>query len=413
MRVGIGIPCDRDMPIPTVQCLVALNPVKDVSVQWVWGRGGTVDKQRAQIAGAAIEHGLDYLLFIDSDMTFPANTIKTLLETSLKCHAPIVTGVYFGRTDEGRCVVFADAAIGDGYYPVEIKMPEYPAEPFEVDYAGLGCCLIRVDLLKWMVDQLGGIDYLFHPDVKSSEDLSFFRRAKAVGAKVICEPSLRLGHIGVKEYTWANHVQALDDTRGCHHNLDQLAKQLCLDIRIDSFLDIGANDGNETEILRWRLGVDRESVVCAEPLKELAHRITKTYGFKVFNCAVGTKGYGELKLPSTGNSVMTGLNTPLKWEVANTRGVDILPACDLISDMNGEVFCRIDTEGSAYEVLRSFGDQIKRVKVFEIETEIEPMFQDQRLNAEVEQLLTDSGFDIVLRKPIWQGQVEVFAVRKD
>ena len=56
---------------------------------------------------------------------------------------------------------------------------------------------------------------------------------------------------------------------------------------------------------------------------------------------------------------------------------------------------KVDTEGFSYQVLEGFGDRIKNVKLFHLETETEPTHKEHKNNKEVAAFMEQKGFVLV------------------
>ena len=54
---------------------------------------------------------------------------------------------------------------------------------------------------------------------------------------------------------------------------------------------------------------------------------------------------------------------------------------------------KIDVEGYSYEVLKSFGDQIRKIKIMHLEVEHYPFWVGQKLYKEVAELLRSYNFE--------------------
>lgn len=127
----------------------------------------------------SISRGQD-LLMIDSDMTFTLDDVRRIEKLLEK--RDIVTGLY--KMGTGEWAIFKDNQ------PIEPK-----EEIFEIDACGAGFLGIskRVQL-----------DYPFtrrfneKTGMWRGEDMSFCDLARDKGYKIMCEPSIRLGHIKTK-----------------------------------------------------------------------------------------------------------------------------------------------------------------------------------------------------------------------
>lgn len=133
---------------------------------------------RNQCVDAARQTECDKLLMIDSDMTFPHDTLVRLLSHGVD----IVGGVYMrrGGTQE---MIGAPLATGDYDGLVEMKM------------LGTGCILIDMKIFR----ELPRPWFRCPPDeangVNIGEDVQFCRDATALGYRLWADASLDLGHI--------------------------------------------------------------------------------------------------------------------------------------------------------------------------------------------------------------------------
>lgn len=139
----------------------------------------------------------DFLMFIDSDTIFPHHAIAKLMMSG----RDIIGGLYYKK--------------GEGSKPVAARMNEegmfkeitnIPNEVFEVDAIGTGFLLIRKTVFeaftKEKIEELGE-PFNFHTLAsggEESEDWAFCRRAKQLGFKIYCDPTIPLGHIGEQTY---------------------------------------------------------------------------------------------------------------------------------------------------------------------------------------------------------------------
>lgn len=73
---------------------------------------------------------------------------------------------------------------------------------------------------------------------------------------------------------------------------------------------------------------------------------------------------------------------------------------------------KIDVEGHGYEVLEGMGNEITNVKAIQIETEAVPNFENQKLDADVHDFLTNKGFELVDKTPCWASQFDCLYLNK-
>ena len=128
--------------------------------------------------------GADYLLFLDSDMVFPRETLVRLLGH----RRDIVGATYVKRTPPHDL-------LGANLY---LDRPPHPSGLIEMRHLPTGCLMIKMSVF----DALTKPYFRFLYDEASGEiigeDYNFCDRARAAGFEIWCDPSLsfEIGHIG-------------------------------------------------------------------------------------------------------------------------------------------------------------------------------------------------------------------------
>jgi endogenous inhibitor of DNA gyrase (YacG/DUF329 family) len=123
-----------------------------------------------------------HVLWIDSDMVLPANTLARLLAADRE----IVSGLYHSTRGTFQPAVFTL----DPFAGLDADL----AGMMRVDGFGLGCALVRTSVYEDMATVFG--DRRWHvlsPGV--GEDVYFFRRCKQMGLEAWLDASLRCGHV--------------------------------------------------------------------------------------------------------------------------------------------------------------------------------------------------------------------------
>jgi hypothetical protein len=146
----------------------------------------------------------DFLMWIDSDIQFPEYGITRLVERDL----PVVGGVYYHKTAKADPTVYKYN--DDGLYT---PMFDFPTSGlFECDGIGTGFLCIRRDVLeKFTPEVCAEIGTPFGlgkgpTGREEGEDLSFCRRVRSLGYKVMADPTVPLYHIGKIAYGRENFV---------------------------------------------------------------------------------------------------------------------------------------------------------------------------------------------------------------
>ena len=164
--------------------------------------GNQIGRQRqVLIDGWYDQLKTDWILWVDSDVVLTADALKKLWETADSVARPIVSGVYFvSKHDEGTLkyplpVVFND--IDEHTIQHIHPLPENQVIP--VDCAGFGLVLMHKSVVEKMrqkfpdqslfAEQEGlGKQYV-------SEDIVFFRKAKAAGVPIHAHTGALVKHM--------------------------------------------------------------------------------------------------------------------------------------------------------------------------------------------------------------------------
>lgn len=203
MKLLIGIPCMDNAPTLFTQSLEYMKKPNGTTL--VFKPNSLVYDSRNLISLYAIENEFDYVLWLDSDMTFPVDTIDFLMATVDQTRADMVTGIYVKRHFPTEPVVYKtlqEPKRNEKGLPVSqiesYKDIPLSGDPFPVAGCGFGCCLTSVKLLKAVWDAYGPA---FAPLPWAGEDISFCYRVNQLGYKIYCDPLVKCGHIGTYVFT--------------------------------------------------------------------------------------------------------------------------------------------------------------------------------------------------------------------
>lgn len=218
MRIFIGIPVHRQMDADFGICLslLTMDTVRfapHIQLAVMRMSSSILAQSRTALWRGAEEAGADYLLFLDSDQTFPPDALLRLLARKL----PVV-GAHYPQRVAGPPV-----SCGWGLDGKPIRTPRPGMGVEEVKHLGLGLCLIDMRVapaaLSAQAAKEGRANYypLFaalpdpegrrHPngmDVFGGEDAYFFDKLRAAGipAHVDHDLSCEIGHIGHHVFTF-------------------------------------------------------------------------------------------------------------------------------------------------------------------------------------------------------------------
>lgn len=146
---------------------------------------------REIIIGFALNAGADYLFMVDDDMVFH----KDLFERLYRHHVDIVSPLAFTRNPPHLAVLYKTE---QGWDPIAKReyfrtewIKNYPrGKLVECDATGFGAVLINLKVCQKMTAPY------FMCSSGTGEDIFFCIKAKEAGARVFCDTSTVIGHLG-------------------------------------------------------------------------------------------------------------------------------------------------------------------------------------------------------------------------
>ena len=198
MRVLIAVPCMEYQLSEFSECLTNLilyckeKNTCDIEIKYL--KGSLVYDARNQATDYALKaQRFDFVLWLDSDMTFEADLLEKLLADIEGRQA--VSGLCFGRRPPFKPCVYKRLDVqqeGKLVRPICDTWYDYPRDQiFEVAACGFACVLMRIDVLEAM----GIYGVPFFPIGGLGEDLTFCWRAQKLDIKFHCDSRLKIGHM--------------------------------------------------------------------------------------------------------------------------------------------------------------------------------------------------------------------------
>ena len=198
MKTLIAVPCMDMLPVGFVSSLLHIQTSGE-TVPYLKPNSLVYDSRNI-LSLYAIEHGFDNVMWLDSDMLFPANIITKLEAYNMD----MVTGLYVKRHEPIAPVIYdeLEEPERDDMGRLVGKIHPYMDYPhnafFPVAGCGFGCVMTSVKLLKEVWDKYGPA---FTPYPWAGEDLSFCHRVNQLGHQIYCDSSVSCGHVGTFVYT--------------------------------------------------------------------------------------------------------------------------------------------------------------------------------------------------------------------
>ena len=158
-----------------------------------------VHRARMGMTKEFLESDFSHMMWLDADIDFTPDDVISLWNMD----ADIAVGVYRMKTEESMFAAWVDGELIDDLDQFD--------EPIEVDYAGTGFMLIKRECLEALArkvphyeNEVEEIPALYQTPIRHgtllSEDYFFCELARDNGYKVMMDPSVRLGHWGLKRY---------------------------------------------------------------------------------------------------------------------------------------------------------------------------------------------------------------------
>jgi hypothetical protein len=199
MNVAICIPCHGDTRAQFTDSLAQLlivtaKQAPELGLAVLMFGGSDLAFNRERLVEDALSQGADWILWLDSDQTFPPDTLLRLLSAQ----KPVIGCNYSFRSRPAGPV--AQAFRDGAWVPVWTDEAKAKANEIErVDVMGLGVCLVHSEVFA----KLARPWFRFE---RAGEDAYFFAMTNRAGIEVCVHHGLswEVGHIGLHVYTAAD-----------------------------------------------------------------------------------------------------------------------------------------------------------------------------------------------------------------
>ena len=198
-KILIAVPCMDMVSARFASSLATLKKgVGDCIVSFIIG--SLVYDSRKRLAEYAVRIDADYILWLDSDMTFPPDVLERMMKVmDENKDIDILTGLYFRRSTPFTPVAFDVLETDENGELVFENMDDVPEGIREVAGCGFGCVLMKTDCLFDIAGKEGPV--WFSPLANVGEDCAFCMRARKYGYKIYLDPSIEFGHMGYAAVT--------------------------------------------------------------------------------------------------------------------------------------------------------------------------------------------------------------------
>jgi uncharacterized protein YacL (UPF0231 family) len=194
-KLAVLMPVRDHMHSASAKCLtelVKLNTMNGIDTHVVMEASTVLLTQRERLALEAQAIGAEYMLWLDSDMVFPATTALRLLAHN----EPIVAANYVRRQLPAKGVAYEK--IGDWINPLPFEQRN---DLVPVEGIGMGCMLVKTSILEEIPQPW--FEFTWTPESNDwlGEDMNFCQKMTKAGytVKVDTSLSMEMRHLG----TWA------------------------------------------------------------------------------------------------------------------------------------------------------------------------------------------------------------------
>jgi len=191
-KLAVLVPCRDILHSAHALCLtelVKLNTMNNIDTHVVMEASTILLTQRERLALEAQNIGADYMLWLDSDMVFPASTALRLLAHK----EPVVAANYIRRQPPYKGVAYQ--TIGDWQNPLPYETYD---ELIEVEGVGMGCMLVKTEILDKIKRPWFEFGWTSKTDDWLGEDMIFCQKMTAAGytVKIDTQLSMETRHLG-------------------------------------------------------------------------------------------------------------------------------------------------------------------------------------------------------------------------
>jgi hypothetical protein len=191
-KLAVCIPTRDTLHSAHAMCLLELvkfNTMNNIDTHVFMNASTVLLTQREQLATAAIELDSEYVLWLDSDMTFPATTAVRMLAHN----EPVVAANYVRRTSPLKGVAYK--SIGNWNSWLSFDKTEFLAE---VEGVGMGCFLMKTEIFSKIAKPWFEFKWSSESNDYLGEDMLLCEKIANAGYKIKVDTALshEIRHLG-------------------------------------------------------------------------------------------------------------------------------------------------------------------------------------------------------------------------
>ena len=207
-KIVIGIPHTGTLYTDIAMNLMNLTATENkysINIQML--KSSILYISREYLTLAALQSKADYLMFLDSDQTISSQGIEQLA-SHLDNGEDIATTLIFRKDPPFHPCVFSHQELLPNNQ-ISLKFYDIAnqdlTKPFYVESSGFGCIMMKLDIFKKIPQPW------FLPAPYTGEDITFMYKAAQMGYKTLCDPTIEVGHYGIKNFTRQDYLQIIKE----------------------------------------------------------------------------------------------------------------------------------------------------------------------------------------------------------
>ena len=168
-------------------------------------------------------------------------------------------------------------------------------------------------------------------------------------------------------------------------------------IEPNSFLEIGARDKDNAELLCKEFNIESERIYLIEPHPKSFELLKSGCDYNVYPQAFSNKP-GKKYFYALDSSVgVSSLNNRKDnfYEKTGYQKIltEVITAEQFLlqEDITSIDICKIDVEGHSYEVIEGFGERLRDIKSIHVECETREIWENQKIYNDVRKYLSNAG----------------------
>jgi glycosyltransferase involved in cell wall biosynthesis len=190
-RILIAVPTNRNIEATTFKSIYDQYIPEGYIVEFQYFWGYQVDQVRNLIVDWAMRNGFDYVFSVDSDISFPPDTLARLLSHD----KDIVSGVYIQRIPGQHTIEIMRKNEWGGV--THVNWDDIKGQGLvPIDGCGFGCVLVKMDVYRAVPYP----HFLYHSAIDHahtiSEDVHFCNQARDRGFTLWCDTDIQCDHTG-------------------------------------------------------------------------------------------------------------------------------------------------------------------------------------------------------------------------